>query len=109
MSCNTSDEDLVYLGPPTPCSAKPNPSQSAPAKPLPPDSATDLLCPLTTDSISSGLPSEDTVNLTPSGTDRRTYAKCLKIITNDVLLIFSGKLKLVDRQLLVAKSALLAD
>ncbi|KAG9602699.1 hypothetical protein KCU77_g2162, partial [Aureobasidium melanogenum] len=38
MSCNTSDEDLVYLGPPTPFSAKPNPSQSAPAKPLPPDS-----------------------------------------------------------------------
>lgn len=68
-----------------------------------------LLGPFDTESTSSGSPSEDTVNPTPSKQNRRTYAHCLALIRNGALLIFNGKLKLVDKQQMTAKSGLLAE
>ncbi|KAG9952418.1 hypothetical protein KCU85_g2045, partial [Aureobasidium melanogenum] len=55
-----------------------------------------LLGPFDTESTSSGSPSEDTVNPTPSKQNRRTYAHCLALIRNGALLIFNGKLKLIS-------------
>lgn len=97
----------LYIGPFTLRSANSCPSQSPSAQLMALDS--NLLGPFDTESTSSGSPSEDTVNPTPSKQNRRTYAHCLALIRNGALLIFNGKLKLVDKQQMTAKSGLLAE
>lgn len=65
--------------------------------------------PFDTDSIGSGLAHEETIDQAPSEEHRSIYATCFALVRNAALLMFNGKLKLVDRQFLVAKPAPLAD